>query len=531
MVIAAAVLLIVCANVSNLLLVQASVRNKEFAIRASLGATPSRLVAQAFSEALLLAAAGTALGLLAATWMIRAIQFFIPMSVLPIANLAGDGIQGLGVLFTCSLGLLSAILCSAVPAFHFSRRDVHACLKDCAGRNSSSSRGTRLFRAGLVVSELSLAMLALIGMGLFIRSFQNARTAYPGFEPQGVLLAGLDFSATRPPLPERIAFFRRLREQLAVTPGVRSVSVSQDVPLSLDGRSWEGIEVPGYVPKPGENMKLWRNLVSPGYFDTLQIPLTDGRDFSYRDDASAPPVAIVNQSFERRFFAGAPAVGRKLRMWGKQITIIGVVRDSKYLELNEAPMPYFYLPLTQFFRPGAGAAVETRVTGNPLDFETTLRKRIHSADSRVLVTATVPFTQYLSGAYFAQKVGAALLTVLGAVSLLLAILGLYGVMAYSIAQRTNEIGIRMALGAQPGRVLRLIMREGLLLGAAGIVVGLIPSLLLSRIASGALYGTPQSESWIYFAAAFILMLCALSASWIPARRAALTDPVTALRWE
>jgi predicted permease len=346
-----------------------------------------------------------------------------------------------------------------------------------------------------------------------------------------VLLAGLDFSAARPPLAERIAFFRRLREQLAATPGVRSVSVSQDVPLSLDGHSWEGIDVPGYAPKPGENMKLWRNLISPGYFETLHIPLTDGRDFSYLDNTAAPPVAIVNQTFAHRFFTGTRAVGRKLRMWDKDIAIVGVVQDSKYLELNEAPMPYFYLPLTQFYRPGAGAAVETRVSSNPIDFEAILRKRIHSVDPRVMVIATVPFTHYLSGAYFAQKIGAALLTVLGAVSLILAILGLYGVMAYSIAQRTSEIGIRMALGAQPDRVLRLVMRDGLLLCAAGLAGGLLPSILFSRIAAGALYGTPQKEGWIYLAAALILTICALFASWIPARHAALTDPVTALRWE
>ena len=529
LVIAVAVLLIICANVSNLMLVQASVRRKEFAIRASLGASPSRLVRLAFIEALLLALGGTLLGLLAATWMIRAIQFFIPVTVLPVSNLAADGVRALGVFFSCLLGLLTALVCGSVPALQFLRTDVHLRLRD-GGRTLSAGRGTRALRSGLVISELALALLALIGMGLFIRSFQNAKTAYPGFEPQGVLLAGLDFSEVRSSLPDRFAFFRRLHHQLAALPGVRSVSVSMDVPLSFD-RSWEGIDVSGYSPKPGENMKLWRNLVSPGYFQTLQIPLQEGRDFSYRDDAGAPPVAIVNQSFGKRFFGGASSLGRKFRMWDEDITIVGVARDSKYLELKESPMPYFYLPLAQFFRPGSGAAVELRVNGNPAAYSAAVRAQIAHIDPRVLVSVTEPFTRYMSGAYFAQKVGAGLLTVLGAVSLLLAVLGLYGVMAYSIAQRTNEIGIRMALGARPGQVLRLVMREGMLLCIAGIILGVLPSVLLSRFASAALFGNSQKESWIYFAAALSLTVCALLASWVPARRAALIDPVSALRSE
>lgn len=530
LVIAGAVLLIICANVGNLLLVQASARNKEFAIRASLGASPSRLIRQVFAEALLLAVAGSALGLLAATWMIRAIQLFIPVTVLPVSNLASDGIQGLGVLFTCAVGLLTAVLCGMVPALQLLLRGVQTALRD-GGRTSSAGPRARFFRATLVVCELSLALLALIGTGLFIRSFQNAKSAYPGFEPQGVLLAGLDFSQVRSPLVERVAYFRRLRDQLALIPGVRSVSLSQDVPLSLEGGSWEGIEVEGYTPAPGENMKLWRNLVSPGYFRTLEVPIVSGREFLHRDDLTAPRVAIVNETFAKRFFARGPAIGRKIRMWNEDVTIVGIARDGKYLQLNEPALPYFYLPLSQFYRPGSGAAVELRLAGKPDSFADPVRSRIASVNPHVLISAIVPFTDYMSGSYFAQKVGAGLLSVLGLLSLFLAVLGLYGVMAYSIAQRTNEIGIRMALGARPGQVLRLVLREGLLLCLAGVAFGLIPSFLLNRIAAGALYGSRQNDVWIYIAAGLLLTACALLASWVPARRAALTDPVTALRWE
>lgn len=530
LVIAAAVLLIICANVGNLLLLRATARVREFAVRVSLGATPWRLVRQVFTEALLLSALGTGVGLLAATWLIRAIELFIPTTVLPVSNLADNGIQGLGILFTCALGLLAALLCGIVPALQVLRRDAQPALTE-GGRSASPTRRTRLFRGGLVICELSLALLALVGTGLFIRSFQQAKATNPGFDPQGVLLAGLDFSEARLSLPARIAFFRRLRDQLAVLPGARSASISEDIPLSIEGGSWEPIDVVGYTPKPGENMKLWRNLVSPGYFHTLKIPLEAGRDFSYRDDQKSLAVAIVNQTFVNRFFAGGSGVGRKLRMWNEDVTIVGIARDSKYLGLNESALPNIYLPLSQFYRPGSGVAVELRVEGNPSRFVTELRKQIRSVDPDVFVSAIVPFTHYTSSAYFAQKVGVGLLSVLGAISLLLAVMGLYGVMAYSIAQRTGEIGIRMALGARPRQVVKLVMREALWLCAAGIVLGLLPSLVLSQIAAGALYGPRQNSGWIYLGAALILTVCGLCACWLPARRASVVDPLSALRSE
>lgn len=530
LVIAAAVLLIICANVGNLLLVRATLRTKEFAVRASLGATPWRLVRQIFAEVLLLSVLGTGLGLLAATWLIRTIELFMPTTVLPISHLDSDGIQGLGVLFTCAVGFLAALLCAALPALQLLRRDVQPALKE-GGRTVSPARRTQLFRGGLVVCELALALLALIATGLFVRSFREAKRAYPGFEPRGVLLAGLDFSESRSPVSERITFFRRLREHLAALPGVRGVSISEDVPLSIEGGSWEQIDVIGYTPQPGENMKLWRNVISPGYFETLRIPLLQGRDFSYRDELSSSPVAIVNQTFQNRFFSGGSAIGRKIRMWGKAVTIVGVARDSKYLQLNEAAMPYFYVPLSQFYRRGAGGAVELRVAGDPGAFALQARRAIRSIDPNVFVSATVPFTRYMSGAYFAQKLGAALLSVLGVISLLLAVLGLYGVMAYSIAQRTAEIGVRIALGARPGEVLKLVMREAAWLCAAGIGVGLLPCFALTRIAAGSLYGTREGEGWVYAGAALVLTACALLACWLPARRAATLDPVAALRWQ
>ena len=528
-VIAGAVLLIVCANVGNLLLVRATARTKEFGIRASLGASPGRLIQQLFAEALVLAAAGTGLGLIASTWLAQALLLFTPVTELPTAKPAG-GLPVLGILFTCALGVLAAVLCGLAPAIQLSRRGVHDALRE-GGRSSSPGKRPTVLRGALVVCELSLTLLALIGSGLFIRSFQKARAAYPGFEPAGVLIAGVDLSQVPLPVPGRSAMFRRLRTQLAAIPGATAASLSDNVPLALSGGAWEEISVNGYTPSTGENMKLWRNIVSPGYFATLRIPFLAGRDFTDRDTLTSQPVAIVNETFVRRYFAGQRAVGRKFRLWDKDFTIAGVVRDSKYLQLNEPSRPYFYLSLGQFHHTGVGIAIELRTAGDPARFARLIRSTVRSVDPNALVYITMPFVHFMSAAYSAQKVGAAVLTLLGAVSLLLAVLGLYGVMAFSIAQRTNEIGIRMALGARPAQVLRLVMTEGLWLCLAGIAIGLVLSIIFSRLAASALYGVGHNHWVIYLSAASILSFFALLASWLPARRAARIEPMRALHWE
>ncbi|MBV8550855.1 MAG: ABC transporter permease [Acidobacteriaceae bacterium] len=529
LVIAAAVLLIVCANLGNLLLVRATMRTKEFGIRASLGASPRRIAQQLFTETLVLAVGGTALGLLASAWMVHAVEFFVPPTDLPLANLA-HGFHGLDLLFTCALGFLAAIFCGIAPALQLFRHGIQEALRE-GGRFSSPAARSRILRSGLVVFELSLALFALIGSGLFIRSFQNARNAYPGFEPEGVLLAGIDLSQAHLSKPQRVTFFQRLRDQLTSLPGARSASLSEHVPLGFDNGAWEEIRIEGYIPKAGENMKLWRDIVSPGYFATLKIPLAAGRDFNERDSSASQPVAIVNETFVKRFLPEPPALGRKFLLWDREFTIIGVARDIKYQRLNEGPMPYFYLPLAQAYSSDMGIAVEVRTASRPDTFAEVLRSRIRSADPNVLISVTIPFASFMSASYFAQRVGAHLLTVLGVISLLLAILGLYGVMAYSTTQRTGEIGIRMALGAQPAQVLQLVMREGMGLCLIGIALGLIPSLVLARLAASALYGVGNHDGWIYFAGALILSAAALLATWLPARRAAHIEPTKALHWE
>ncbi|MBV8898317.1 MAG: ABC transporter permease [Acidobacteriaceae bacterium] len=314
-------------------------------------------------------------------------------------------------------------------------------------------------------------------------------------------------------------------------PGVINVSMCEDVPLGFGGGSWETIEVNGYAPQPGESMKLWRNLISPDYFATLKIPLAQGRDFNDRDTSGTKPVAIVNESFVRRFLPGGDAVGRQFHVWGKQVSIIGVARDAKYRFLSEPPTPYFYLPLAQFYTPDRGLGLEVRTQGDPAAFAARLQAAIRATHPNLPVVKTAPFVSYMSAAYFAQKVGANLLSALGLISLVLAALGLYGVMAYSISQRTREIGIRMALGARPAQVLAQVMREGVRLCALGVAIGVALSLFLGRLAASTLYGLASNDLPTYASAVLVLVAFGILATWVPARRAARINPVEALHWE
>ena len=527
--IGAAVLLIVCANVSNLLLARATARQKEFGIRLSLGATRSRLLRQLFTEALVLALAGGALGLLAASWMTRGIEVLLPATDLPIANMA-SGLNSLGFLFTLALCLGTTILCGLAPAWQTFRRKAQDVLRE-SGRGVSAGVRSRALGGALVVSEISLALIALIGSGLFIQSFENAKTANPGFQPEHVLLAGYDLSQSRYPLEKSLTVLRRLRDHLLNVPGVQNASMCEDVPLGFSAGSWEEVDIHGYAPRRGENMKLYRNVVSPGYFATLEIPLVAGRDFSERDDRRTDRVAVVNETFVKRFLPGRFALGHKFKGFGEEITIIGVARDSKVHQLSEPPTPYFYVPLAQFYSPSMGVGIEVRTVERPEAFAARLRAEIESVDPNVAISGTSPFVSYMSASYFAQKVGASLLSVLGVISLALATLGLYGVMTYSMSQRSHEIGIRMAIGARPGQVLKHVLREGMRLCLIGSVAGVALALVVMRLASSVLFGIGSNDLVTCLGATSILIFFALLATWVPARRASRIDPIEALRWE
>jgi predicted permease len=522
------VLLVVCANVANLLLARATARQKEFCVRLALGAGRGRLVRQLLTESLLLALMGGLVGGLLALWMAQALGYLVPASGLPIAmdvQMNGDIFA-----FTMLLCVAVCVVSGMAPALHTVRADLNDTLKD-GGRSGSASQGSRRLRSLLVVSEVALALVAIIGAGLFARSFQLARQIHPGFDPSHILVSNLSLSSAGYAVPDRKQFCYRLRDRLEKQPGIAGVTYADYVPLGFDTGPWEELEIEGYEKGRAENMQIYRNVVAPGYFKVVGIPLLDGRDFTEQDDLSktAKLVMIVNETFAHRYFGGGYPIGRKVHGWSDWFTVVGVVKDSKYHTPNEAPQPYFYVPFKQVYRADLNVAIYVRAVGDPNQALGTLRREVHSMDPNVSVYDAVPLTEYMSASLFVQKIAAWLLGVLGAVALVLAAVGLYGVMAYSITQRRQEIGIRVALGARSSDVVGMVLRDGMGLTAAGLLVGVLAAVAVTRLVSGLLVNVSATDPLIFGGAALFLAVVALVASGVPAIRAARTDPNSALR--
>jgi predicted permease len=522
------VLLIVCANVANLLLARAVARQKELSVRLALGAPRARIVRQLLTESFLIAVAGAMVGLLIGEWLGGSLRWLVPASSLP--DMLRPPIDLGVVFFTAALAFAVAALAGVVPALHSTRGDVNDMLKE-GGRSGTSSAHSHRLRGLLVTSEVALAVVALIGAGLFVKSFQQSRAIQPGFDPHQVAIAQMSLSAAGYDAGQAASFCVRLREVLERQPGVTAVSYADYIPLSVSGDSWEDLQIQGYVPGPSENLKIYRNLVAPGYFDLMKIPLLQGRDFNLRDDHTNQPVMIVTQEFVHRFLANQNPVGKKVRGWGQWFTIVGVVQDSKIHHVTENAPPYFYVPIRQIFRPEMGLKFYVRTSAPVDDAVTALRREAQSIDPSVPVFNAMPLEEYIAGSLFPQRIAASLLGTLGSVALLLAAIGLYGVMAYSVAQRTNEIGIRVALGAQPLNVLRMILRESMALALPGLVVGSILATALARVVSASLVEVSPRDPAIYAAAAVFTVLITLCAAAGPARRAAKVDPMVALRYE
>jgi predicted permease len=520
------VLLIVCANLANLLLARATGRRREFSIRVALGAGPARLGAQLLTETLLLALAGSICGLLLASVLGGALRWLLPQVARPAMLVAPLDAQVFT--FAAVLAVFVAVLSGLAPALHAARANVNEMLKE-GGRTGSPDARSRRFRGLLVVSEVALAVVALVGAGLFLKSFETSRAMNPGFDPEGVALARFDFSTAGYTAQQTDDFCRRLRERLERQPGVTSVSYDDSVPLGFSGGNWEDLQIEGFVPSANENMKTYRDLVSPGYFDAMKIPLLEGRDFDLRDDASSPRVMIVNQEFARRFLPRGSVLGHKVHSWGQWFTIIGVVQNSKYHQLTENPQPYFYIPIRQIFRPEYGLTFHVRTSGSVNEAIAALRRETNALDPAMPIFDAQPMTEYMAGSLFGPKVAASLLSVLSGVGLLLAAVGLYSVMAYSVAQRTGEIGVRVTLGAQPRNIMRLVLRQGMSFALGGLLIGCVISVALARVVSALLVAVSPADPLVYFLAAAFTLLTALAAVAIPAWRALRVDPVVALR--
>jgi predicted permease len=329
-----------------------------------------------------------------------------------------------------------------------------------------------------------------------------------------------------------LAFYPRLHERLQALPGVESAAYAERVPLGIEGGSWETLEVEGYAVQPTDNMRIYNNVVSPGYFDTLRIPLREGRDFRESDDGAAPPVMIVNHTFARKFFGPGPALGRRVRFGRRFSTIIGVVGDTKYRSMGEAPQPYFYIPFRQGYGADSGVVMHLRArAGAPERLLPAVRQATREIDPTVPVAVSFPYTEFMGASYFTQRVAAGMMGALGALALVLAALGLYSVMAYAVSQRTHEFGVRVAIGARPGDIVRLVFRQSFRLTALGIALGALAALALARVATSILLGVAPSDPATFAAGALLLVAVAALAAYVPARRATRVDPVVALRWE
>jgi len=518
--------LIVGANVANLQLARATARRRELSVRMALGASPWRLARQLLTESLLLAAMGALAGIPLAVWLGRALVWMLPSIGFPVDfdfSLNGDLLG-----FTVGLCCAGALLTGIAPALHSVRSGLVEALKE-GGRSGTPGAGQNRIRGLLVVSEVALALVALVGTALFARSFQNARAIRPGFDASNVLFAKYHLDTFCTNSEQREQFCLRLRDRIGALPGIATVSFANVVPVEIGTGPSSGIHPEGYVPAPGEDMRVSSATVAPGFFDTLRIAVLEGRDFTERDDINSAPVAIVNQTFAQRYFGGHSPVGRRVQVDGTWSTVIGLAKDSKYHRLTEPATPYIYLPYRQWHGGEFWTAFFIRTAGPARGSFAAVRREATAINPNAGVAEVVEFQEIVAGSLYAQKVAAALLSVLGGVSLLLAALGMYSVLAYAVTQREHEFGIRLALGAAPSNVVGLVLRRGMALTAAGIVVGAVMAVAAMRMAAGLLVGVKPGDPAAIAGSALFLGAIAVVASYVPARRATKVDPMVALR--
>jgi predicted permease len=519
------VLLIACANVANLLLARASSRRREIAIRLALGASRWRLIRQLLLESILLALIGGAAALIVTFWTAGLIPKFFPASD---ANSLDLTVDWRVLTFTLAVSLLTGVLFGLAPALQASKPALISTLKDDKG--SSALRLTRFGLRGLLVTaQIALSLLLLISAGLFLRSLQNAVVFDPGFDNHNLLFASL---ATGQKLKKSQleSFYEELSTTLKAEPGVRSVGLSAVVPLGGGGER-RNLFIEGYQPRIGEDLELNTNVVGVNYFDAIGIPLVQGREFNSGDREGAPGVVMVNEEFAQRYFPGDKAVGKRVRTdsEGPWVEIIGVVRTAKYRNLREAPLPFVYLPLGQAMR--GDMTLVVRTTTDPSSMRRNVRSVLQRLNRDIPIYSVKTIGEQIEAALAPDRMIAVLLAVFGGAALLLASVGIYGVVSYAVSQRTHEIGIRMALGARSTDVLRLVVRDGMRLAIVGVVVGLAGAFAITRVVDSLLFGITPTDLSTFTIVTLGLLLIALIACYVPARRATKVDPLVALRYE
>lgn len=528
-IVALLVLLIACANIANLLLARATSRQREIAVRSALGASRSRLLRQFFVENLLLALAGGAGGIIVSVWSVSFLADFLPDGYLPVGLQVG--VNGEVLAFTVALSILAALIFGLAPAWRSAKPNVLDSLKE-GGRTSSSGAQHGRLRNALVVSEMVLALVLLVAAGLLVRSMKAIETASPGFNPNHVLLTALDLRSNGYTNGSSHAFYDELLRRLRAVPGVQSATMEQYVPLWFYGMGQTTVAKNGienYTPSPTELLRFDFNIVGPSYFSTMQIPVTSGREFTEQDRESAPPVVIVNQTLAHRYWPRQSAVGQHINVWGATRTVIGVANDIKYHTMTEQPEPFLYFPTLQEGETDTNVLIRT--AGNPAAFLPQVREAVKSLNPAVMVLQAGSVSELLYISLFSYRTAAALAATLGILGLVLAALGIYGVLAYSVTQRTHEIGIRMALGAQRADVLRLVLSQGGKLVLAGVAIGLAACFGITRLMSSLLFGVTATDPLTFLGVSILIVLVAFVASYVPARRAMRLDPTEALRYE
>jgi putative ABC transport system permease protein len=528
MIIAGLVLLLACANVANLMLVRSVGRRREIAIRMSLGASRWRLVRQLLVESLMLSMAGGGIALLITFWTQGTLMKFLPVGEdIPLSlNVTTDRTVLLAALV---ISVLTGVIFGILPAMRTSGVAPVAVLKEDTGSASGGLRKARL-ASGLVVAQISLSLLLLICAGLFIRSFRSAQSINPGFNAHNVMIASYDLFTAGYSDTSGAEFDRQLVEKLKALPRAESVVLANRVPLAFGGGS-TSVKPEGYVLQPNESMETQVALITPNYFQTLQIPMVKGRDFTAADTMSSQRVTIVSQAFANRYWPGQEAIGKQMEsdLTHEKFTVVGVARDYKQNSLSEKPMPFVYLPHYQVYRPGMMMVVRT--TGDPLAFSKAALHAIHelNADLVVYDATTLELRDQISS--FPLRIAGTFVGAFGLLALVLAAVGIYGVTAYTTRQRIHEIGIRMTLGASKEDILRLVLGHGLRLTIIGVGLGLAAAFALTRFLKILLLGVTSTDALTFTSVAMLLCAVALFACFIPAWRAMRVDPMVALRYE
>ena len=527
------VLLIASANVANMLLARAAGRQKEISIRNALGAGRFRLIRQLLAESLLLAGLGGAAGLLLAVWGVYLLVAFGPAE-LPRAGEVAVDMRALG--FTFAVSLLTGIIFGLAPALQASRPDLNETLKE-GMRGATGSAGHRRMRSLLVVSEIALSLVLLVGAGLLMRSFLKLQAVAPGFNPNNMLTMRVSLEGPNYEKAEsRIAFYDQLLDNIKALPGVQSVGARYHIPLvPADNYANLAFAIEGRLSEPANRPTAFYNTVSPDLFRTMEIPVSKGRPFNEHDDQKAQMVIIINETLARRYFPGEDPIGKRMTLEDENpkeedwATIVGVVKDTKPLAMDGKPAPEMYMPFAQ--QPARSMALMIRTTSKPESVAAAVRRNVQALDRNQLAYGLRTFEGVMSEAVAAPRFRASLLGVFAAVALILAMVGVYGVMSYAVTQRTREIGIRMALGAEPRDALKMVMKQGAKLAVAGVAIGLGGAAALTWLIEGLLFNVRAADPATFVAAPLLLAGVALLACYLPARRATKVDPIVALRCE